>query len=305
MFKKKQTPPNTTGRNVQKRTPANVFSYYNSRSTAESDKTRRNEHRASGKTGKSISLSWVVYTPSILAGLVLVFCMFYVSTLGSTPKVRVVGGENSRKIVSDPDAYESEIRTILERSITNRSKVLIDTDKVAREITEEYPELGDIAVILPLVSRQPIVEIRPTDPLLVLVSNNETFVIDENGRAIAYAEDVDSSVRDTLPVVRDESGVPLERGKAALTSETVALVAEVFGQLAASNVPIQSMTLPTVANELHVRLTDKPYYVKFDLRGEGRLQAGALLAVKEHLESQKKTPAEYIDVRVPGKAFYK
>jgi hypothetical protein len=302
MFRKKQTQPTNLGRNVQRQTSAKVFSYYNSRSPTEGNNNRKSDQSPSKK--KKFSFRWIAYMPSIFAGLALIACMIFVSTLNPKPKVRVVGTD-AHMLVTNPASYESEIRAILERSVLNRSKLLINTDDVAREITDAYPELGDVAVVLPLVSRRPVIEIQPTEPALILASSSDTFVIDESGRAIALARDVESSVRDDLPVVQDESGVSLERSKVALASEAVATIAEVYGQLTASKVPVQSMTLPTTANELYIRIKDKPYYIKFDLRGEGRLQTGAFLAVKKHLESEKKTPAQYIDVRVPGKAFYK
>jgi hypothetical protein len=303
MFRKKQKPANP-GRNVQRQKSANVFSYYNSRSPAENNYARRSSEQNPAEK-KRPKTRWFAYLPSIFAGLALIACMVFVSTLSPTPKMKVIGAETSRALVGNPASYESEIRAIMERSVLNRSKLLVNTDKLAREIMEAYPELGDVAVVLPLVSRRPVVEILPAEPALVLASSTDTFVIDEKGRAVAFARDVESSIRDKLPVVQDESGVLLERGRVVLTSEAIDLIAEVSAQLSARKVSLQSMILPTTANELYVRIKDKPYYVKFDLRGEGRQQAGAFLAVKEHLEKEKKTPKEYIDVRVPGKAFYR
>lgn len=128
---------------------------------------------------------------------------------------------------------------------------------------------------------------------------------DENGRAIADAHDVESSIKDDLPVVQDESGLPIKRGQTALPKETVSFIETVAGQLEAKRIAVQTIVLPPIANELHIRLSGQPYFVKFDVRGEGRLQAGSLIAVKEKLEADKRTPKEYIDVRVPDKAFYK
>jgi hypothetical protein len=47
------------------------------------------------------------------------------------------------------------------------------------------------------------------------------------------------------------------------------------------------------------------YFVKFNLHGNAREEAGAFLAVKEYLESSHKTPGEYVDVRVENRAYYK
>jgi uncharacterized Ntn-hydrolase superfamily protein len=56
---------------------------------------------------------------------------------------------------------------------------------------------------------------------------------------------------------------------------------------------------------LHLRIEGKAYLVKFNLRGDAREEAGAFLAVKQHLERAGKTPEQYIDVRVDNKTYYR
>jgi hypothetical protein len=47
------------------------------------------------------------------------------------------------------------------------------------------------------------------------------------------------------------------------------------------------------------------YFVKFNLHGDAREEAGSYLAVKDYLASNQKTPGEYVDVRVENRAYYK
>ena len=82
-------------------------------------------------------------------------------------------------------------------------------------------------------------------------------------------------------------------------------ITEVVGQLSAKSLKVVSMVLPGGASELDIRVEGAPYTVKFNLRGDARAEAGAFLAVKQHLERENKTPGSYIDVRVPNKAYYR
>lgn len=313
MFRNKPTPADTKGsqaermrpgvgsrRNVRRPEHVNVFSYYAKRSPSDDVQI---EQPAANKS--RILLSWLRHAPSFVALAVVAVCLIFCSTLSTTPKIQVVGRPTDRTLIRGIAAYQGDIQAVLERSITNRSKLLIDTNKVAQELGEEFPELGDISVVLPLVSRRPIVQVRPAAPALVLGSGSGAFIIDQEGRAVVKADEVESSVKDALPVVSDESGLPVEPGKNALPKETVDFITTVTLQLGLQNIPVQSLTLPATANELHLRIKDKPYFVKFDVRGQGRQQAGTFLAVKEQLEKDRKVPAEYIDVRVPEKAFYR
>jgi hypothetical protein len=68
---------------------------------------------------------------------------------------------------------------------------------------------------------------------------------------------------------------------------------------------IESLTLPSGLSELDVRIKGQGYYVKFNLLGDGREEAGAYLALKSHLDAGHITPRQYIDVRVEGKGYYK
>jgi len=250
-------------------------------------------------------MSWVRYAPSLVAGIALAVSLIFVSTLSTLPQVQIQRGSD-QTLVSSTDRYEKEAQKILARSITNRSKLLINTNKVADELHKAFPELGDMTVIIPLIDRRLIVQAQPVPPAVVLsVPRNGAFVVDAKGRVIAHARDVDSSVRDSLPQVRDESGLEVEVGRAALPESDISFIREVYGQLAAKQVVVDAFVLPTASKELHLQVKGKPYYVKFDMQGEGRQQAGTYLAVKDKLEKDGVTPAEYIDVRVSEKTFYK
>lgn len=305
MFRKKQKTPTSQIRNVQSSARAPVFSYYANRSTAET--TRGRGEIAAERSSRLALKRWMGYAPSLAAGIALLVCLGYVSTLNADPNIQVVGqAAQVETLVSDMSSYRDEFRSVLTDSPFNRSKLFINTDHIARKLSERHPELGEISVVLPLVGRRPVFKVRPAEPAITLSASGGPYVVDTKGRVLAYTRDTNSSITDKLPVVRDESGLPIERGNSVITNETIRFITLVTGQLAHANVRPEALILPqTNAGELHMRLEGKPYFVKFDMRGQGRLQAGAFIAVKEHLEQQGKTPGEYIDVRVPEKAFYK
>jgi hypothetical protein len=63
--------------------------------------------------------------------------------------------------------------------------------------------------------------------------------------------------------------------------------------------------LPSTAEELDIHTPDRPYYVKFYLAGDALLQTGQYLASRHQFDTTNSQPAEYLDVRIPGKIFYK
>jgi hypothetical protein len=301
MIRKKPPQPPESRRSVRRQETVNVFSYYANRAP-DASLERPDIPKQKKKPGQR--LNWLKRSPAWATCIILLGFVFYTSTLSTSPKIQVMN-KTDRTLIRGVGDYQADVGAVLGRSVWNRSKLLINTNKVADELKQEYPELGDVSVVLPLAGRRPIVEVSPAEPALILGTGSGAYVVDREGRAIVDVNKVESSVRDPLPVVQDESGLPLERGKNALPKDAVTFIATVSGQLAAANVKVQSFILPAGANELHVKIEGRPHKIKFDIKGEGRQAAGAFLAVKQRLETEHKTPAEYIDVRVPEKAFYK
>src|SRR4030095_1914474 len=191
MFRKKQTPAENE-RLIRRRESLNVFSYYANRTPAAD---------AVPQTGtnvkKSVSFRNVLgKIPIIVSVVALVLCLFYISTLSAMPKVQVVGQPTDKTLVRDIGSYETDIQDVFNNSIVNRSKLLIDTNSVAQEVKQEYPELGDISIMLPLVSRRPIVQVRPAAPSLILSTTSGAYIIDTEGRAVVKSSEVESSIRD-------------------------------------------------------------------------------------------------------------
>lgn len=305
MFRKKQTPPVKTGRNVRPQQAANVFSYHANRSSSgDVASERRMGHKTETKKRRN-GREWLAFLPSAIAGFALLLCVSYILSLDTNAKLQVVGDQRESGLLVGIEEYEIGVQEAFDSSLANKSKLLINTDELANKLREKYPELGEIAIVLPLVGRRPIVQVQPAKPALILGTASGGYVVDETGRIIADAESVASSIRDRLPTLQDESGLQLERGKYALSTDVVELASEVAAQFSEKGVKIQTMTLPIAPHELHVRVSGLPYYIKFNTKGEGRVQAGSYIATKQKLEADTVIPSQYIDVRVEGRVFYK
>lgn len=297
-------------RRVRPQQKANVFSYYAKRAAADVPQARRKPGQSSGSAqGRSaqpsrhIKLSNV---PVLLASLMIFGSLAYISTLSHEPRLQVPG-EAKASLTHNIQEYENGISSILRQSVSSRSKLLINTDEVAKKVSSTYPELGEVIILLPIVGRRPVVRVQPAAASFILTNDDEGggLAVDSSGRVIARAADIDDSAKGSLPFVLDESGYTYELGEYAVTKEAAGFVREVHEQLARKKYRIRTMVLPAITNELHVRIEGRPYYVKFDLKGDSRVQAGTYIAVRSRLSKDGVTPREYVDVRVPGKAYYK
>src|SRR5690606_24531510 len=123
------------------------------------------------------------------------------------------------------------LTSLLDSSLLNKSKLLINTSKIENQIKQEYPELGQVSLVLPLVNRRPVIVATPEKPAIILSSQSGAFIVNQSGRIILDASSASSSLKSNIPVVQDQSNLELNLGGPAMPSESVQFIAEVNQQL--------------------------------------------------------------------------
>lgn len=282
-----------------------VFSYHASRSVREDNSARNvGDHQQPEKARRSPGRSWKKRVSAI--GLLLAFalvCVFCLQ-LSSQVKVEIVGPAGARVILRDRSVYEKAAQQAF-KTFFNSNKLTVNTEKIVLDLKRQFPELKAISVKLPMIGNTPVVYIQPTTPQLVLVSANGVYLLDSDGRVLLAGNQVAALDKLPIPIVNDKSDLVVSPGQIALPRKTMSFINEVYGQLSAKKIAITSAVLPAGTHELHLRVQGAGYYVKFNLHGSAREEAGRYMAVKTYLDNERKSPREYIDVRVENKAYYR
>jgi hypothetical protein len=273
------------------------YNYYQSRDTSGSNEPT--------KRTKSIQQR-LKHIPTYIAAVVILVAISYASTLTTTPKIIVVNDDDPsvQQILKDTENYRQAASERLSSSVLNRSKLTINTSALEEQLYEQIPEATDIGIALPILGRNPIVYLRIAQPALVLSTNdNQSFVIDEQGRAVLEApEKVNAK---DLITVKDKSGLAITPGSFVLTKDDVTFITDINRSMKQAKTSVKHMTLPLLANEVDVYLKDQDYYVKFSSERGVEEQVGAFLATKQQLAKDNVQPTKYIDVRVEGRTFTK
>lgn len=296
MFKQKQT---NTRRPKDQRQPATVFSYYSSRSGAESSRARYEPPTAPHK-----GFGRLKHLPTALAMIVIIGSVLYSSLLDSNPRVMVSASASGQSLQRPTGVYQNYIQERLDESLWNKNKLTLDTRSVVSDLQKQFPEVSQAIVTVPILGHRPVVRIAVSSPAFVLATQHGAYYINDSGVPLVRVSEVQNQLRD-LQTVTDETGLPITTGTQILPTKTVDFISTVIGQLKATDTAVDSITLPLSANELHVRITGQPYVVRFNTSGDARVQVGTFLAVKKRLEGSKEIPKEYIDVRVDERAYYK
>ncbi len=270
-----------------------IFSYYKGDSN-----TKNSNLNTSTKTRRFHNL------PYYISILIMIFCVAYAMTLSNNSSVKIVNQDNEslEQLNINVNEYQNLISAKLSNSLMNQTKLTIDTAKIEDELKTVITEATDIAISLPIISRNPVVYIRIAEPVATLKTNdNKVFLIDEKGRAVKA---VDQPTSDYLQI-KDTSGLIISEGKQALPAKQLQFMQNVDKQLQRNKIVATEFTYSINANEILVKLKDKKYYAKFNLAGDARLQSGALIATIKELSKKATEPSTYIDVRVEERAYYK
>lgn len=146
-----------------------------------------------------------------------------------------------------------------------------------------------------------IVTITERSAALRWQTGDDVWVIDSKGTAIALQKEFPV----TDPIVVDSTGLPVKAGTRIVPERFVK-----FTQVVARSMPVEAklgvseLRVFDTTSELYVK-SDKGYVIKFDTTREAGGEIEALVKVLKELSRDRKTPAEYIDLRIAGKAYYR
>jgi hypothetical protein len=286
--------------------PRSSFLY----SARRSEETRALGRQADPQAGlpKRIATgrSWLQRSGLIVLLVAIIASVINILSLSADAKVVPLAVTGSRPILQPTSVYAAAATSQLKSSVWNRNKITVDTSKLSHQLLSQFSELSSVSVTLPLLAHRPLVYLQPAQPALILVTQTgSAYVVDISGKALLKDATAAGFSQPNLPVVNDQSGLTLALNKQALSTDDVRFIQTVAAQLAAKQITISGMTLPPAASELDVHFGGRPYLAKFNLQSSNpRGEAGTLLATIAQLSRQNVVPAQYIDVRVDGRAYY-
>lgn len=251
----------------------------------------------------SLKRFWLQRFGMIILITAILVCVVSALTLTPNAKIEPLKATDGSAFLRDQATYQAAADKLLASSVWNRNKITIDTEKFSAQMVKQFPELSGVSVELPLLAHRPVVYLQPAQPALILATDSGSYVIDERGRALLPADG--SPTQTKLPQVVDQSGLRVRLNQQALSSDDVRFIQTVIRQLAAKQFTVSSLVLPASSSELDARLAGKSYFIKFNLQDDNpRQQAGTFLATIANLQRKNTLPTKYVDVRVPGRAYY-
>lgn len=213
------------------------------------------------------------------------------------PGVRMIS-YNATELSTPPnkDVYSTTIQEYLDRTPGQRFNFSLNKDELQKYVQEKHPEVRSLTSSgrggFTLTFRQPIT---------VWVVNNEKNYVDKNGDAfkINYYPEPVLSVIDKSGVTLSDGRVLASQGFLRFTGRTVAL----FNESGLGTVN-EIVLPPNTTRQVDIKLEGRGYVIKTHTDRDPLHEVEDLKRVVGYLEQRKITPS-YIDIRIPGKAYYK
>lgn len=240
------------------------------------------------------------HTPGIVAVLLLLCGIFYNLGVSVQPRIQI-NGEVDSASMAQHDEYERIVAEAFAKlPVTARTKLTFDSEALSVQLQQHHPELGGVRISLPFFGQRPVVHLE-TPPRSFVYSNARisAAILDSSGRVLSLGSTAE------LPRVSDTSNLEATVGKQVLPSDEAAFMRLVYDELRAKGIKVERFTLPAVMGRLEFRVEGAPYLVRMTMSQAPAEQIGAFLATREELAKQGIMPAEYLDVRVSGRIYYK
>lgn len=305
--KKKQPKPLIAGRDRSvPRTPAQpVFSYHSyrakpslyERETIRTDAPRKRLAYAYNK------IPWVA---SWRQGVVYWVCLMVIvlcaaKVLIVVPQSRIVVTDNQADVDLPQAEYAQYANRALRSNLLNTMKPTLNTNGIARNMEQKYPELSSVVVEVPLIGNRPVVYVAAEKPVFVLETTSQRYTISSSGYVLS---ELTMSAPSTLVRLKESSNRQPKPGSRYFAGSTVTFAGTLAYELTKAQYKVEYLELPTNAPyEIDVRLSGKPYLIRFNLQADVMQQSGGAIATLRQLGANE--PKQYLDMRVLGRAYYK
>jgi cell division septal protein FtsQ len=199
--------------------------------------------------------------------------------------------------ISKQAQIESEVLKLVHGSIGQGNLLTVNPAAIQSDLQQEEPYIQSVNIKRQW-SHGLDVSVVMNDPALGWSSNNERYLLDRDGTVIGPFP-----TGSIMPVVTDDSNLPVTVGQQVVPQSFVEFVNNLVPQLTSMGIGVQGLDVDQTTYDLTIA-TNKGYKLIFDTTREASAEIADLKAVENVLVSQKKTPTQYIDLRIAGKAYY-
>lgn len=202
----------------------------------------------------------------------------------------------------DTSAYQSKIHDYLMKHPLERFTFSLNTGSLTSYLqSHDMPEVGTISPGIETAGfGQANLYINFRKPVVVWQTAGTKLYVDSDGNSFGRNYYAEPGVQ-----VVDQTGIQAQGNQVLASNRFLSFIGVVVGQMKDNGFTVTEIALPAnTTRQIQVKLDSVSYPIKFSVdRPAGEQAEDAARAIK-HLQA-KGVSAEYIDVRVSGRAYYK
>jgi len=172
--------------------PRPSVTYYRSGNASSDSPFEKKVNEPSGLRKLSVRLMDIV--------LVLILIFLLIHSLLVKPDAKLIVNDTSYHSLAN---YKDSLDHYL-KSFKYRNKISFNENSLVESLRQDYPEINAAAIELPVFSQKPVVRIQIARPSYFLQSGGSEYLIDSNGRIVAYKKQY--PLVKNLPEIIDNSG---------------------------------------------------------------------------------------------------
>lgn len=200
----------------------------------------------------------------------------------------------------DQTKLSAEASLLLHHRPWGNNLLTMNDTKLVGDLQQQEYRLKSVRVIRHFPHRLELAVVE-RQPSLNWQTGAQVYVLDIDGSLIGPA----SGQSVSLPTVVDSTNLPVKVGDKVVPPHFVKFCSDLIQLLPQrTGINIAGLRVPDTTSEVYVS-TNKGYMIKFDTTREASGEVDDLVNVLATLTKIKKTPAEYIDLRVENKAYYR
>jgi hypothetical protein len=291
---KKRSPNfNNTGRTLP------VNNYYRSPKSTTKPAASENQNKTAKK--EKLSLTKIINIFLIIGGAGLVV---FATTLTTNPVIEL---KKSNAQYYEANVYQEAAIEAIKSNILNRSKLLFQETSFEEKLKEQFPEISQAKPVIPLGGRNLTVIISVSDPFAYVSSGTDTGIINSEG--VLVVKNSKEVLANLLNLKFTEPQSNFTVGSRILTTSEVNMLLMLRAEMKSltfqdnKSAEIKDVLFDVAKGQLEAKLINKPFFIKLTTFNEAEQQVGGAKATIKQLDKENSLPTQYIDVRVPGRAF--
>jgi len=193
------------------------------------------------------------------------------------------------------DNVKSEVQSLLDKSMAQDNLLTLNTGKLTADLIALDPQLKAVEIQRSWPHGITVI-VTQKQPALAWSTGNQNYLLDRDGTVIGSLPN-----GSTLPTVVDGSNLPVQKGQQVVTASFVTFCTELLADLPQTGIGVTGLRVQDTTFDLYVQ-TNKGYQLIFDTTRPAADEVADLETVEKTLAG--KVPAQYIDMRIAGKAYY-